>query len=350
MTRMSALRHTVAVTAVLTVLGSGVPYAMGQSRIDQPMAVAWPAAHAWSVEYETRFGEFVAAIGRAVRDGRCRTLAGCLNDPSINPLYEPGARPLRLRADCADVPYVLRAYFAYRHQLPFAWARRMRGRGRDARYLSNARPEGLRVWTEYATPRALLQSIGSEVHSGYFRTAPEVENSDFYQAAIAPGAIRPGTVYYDPNGHVLMVYHIREDGEVLMFDGHPDNSVTHSRLARRHVIGRASQGGGFKNFRPIVWDHGTVVQLPNAAIADFGGRTPFDRSGFVVSGQRVSFEEWVRARLGTVGGTATRTGTRGTPIQGALRTTRTRGRRVHPVQGRRPAALPCRSRRCPDHG
>jgi hypothetical protein len=175
----------------------------------------------------------------------------------------------------------------------------MRGSGRDRRYLSNARPVGLRSWMEFSTPRALLNSIASDVHSGYFRTAPDVENADFYQAAIAPGAIRPGTTYYAPNGHVLIVYEIQPDGEVLMFDGHPDNSVTPSSLTRRHIIGSARQGGGFKNFRPQSWINGRLVRAPNRVLADFDGTSEYDARRFVVAGQQATYHAWVRASLST---------------------------------------------------
>jgi hypothetical protein len=236
-----------------------------------------------------------------------------LNNPALNPLYELGARPLRVTSDCADVPYTLRAYFAYRYRLPFAWAREMVGAGRDPRYMSGAHPVGLHVWTEFRTPRRLIEGISSEVHSGYLRTAPNVEDSDFYQAALTPGAIRPGTVYYDPNGHVLIVYEIRPDGEVLMFDGHPGNWVTQSSLTRRHVIGTWHSGGGFKNFRPIAVRNGRVVRTPNAQIADYGGYAPFDRDARRVAGVAVPFEVYVRSRL------ARNSGVLGTSIMVASR-------------------------------
>lgn len=36
--------------------------------------------------------------------------------------------------------------------------------------------------------------------------------------------VKPGTVYYDPNGHVLLVVKVENDGTIRMIDGHPDNS------------------------------------------------------------------------------------------------------------------------------
>jgi hypothetical protein len=130
-----------------------------------------------------------------------------------------------------------------------------------------------------------------------FRTAPAIESADFYQTRVTRKAIRPGTMFYDPNGHVLVVYALRPDGEVLTFDGHPDGYLTHGELTEKNVRGGATQGGGFKNFRPISCQDGRVLQAQNAAIADFGGTAPFERSRYQVAGQPVGFHAWVRNQL-----------------------------------------------------
>ena len=56
----------------------------------------------------------------------------------------------------------------------------------------------------------------------------------------------PGTVFYDPNGHVLVVYEVTAQGEVRLFDGHPDNSLSHPTLSARQELGPARFGGGFR--------------------------------------------------------------------------------------------------------
>lgn len=270
-------------------------------KLDAPTSTVWTGQRSWDAAAESRYGEFVATIGRAVAERRCRTLAACLNDPQINPLWSAMPAKLRVHADCADVPYILRAYFALHEDLPFAYSRSMHGRGRDVRYYKDARPSGLCSWLDSPTPRSLLQGLSRVVHSGYFRTAPGVENADFYQTEISPGAIRPGTLYYDPNGHVVVVYALRPTGEILFFDGHPDGFLTHGVLSEKNVRGGVSQGGGFKNFRPIVTARTgpqvKVVQAANAQIPDYGSTKPFDSSQYVVAGQRVGFHAWVRAKL-----------------------------------------------------
>ncbi len=269
------------------------------ANVDAPISVAWPARRAWTDGAESEYGQFVATIGHAVAAGRCHTLAGCLNNPRINPLFEAGARPLHFRADCADTPYTLRAYFSYRKGLPFAYMRAMRGHGHDRRYFTDARPDGVRLWTQFRSPRELIQSIGSDVHSGYFRLAPEVDDGDFYQTSVDRNGIRPGTMYYNPNGHVLVVYEIQADGDILLFDGHPDNSLSHPHFTERLPLGSARLGGGFKNFRPFVFANGSIVRTPNAQIPAFGGGAQFDHARYAVAGQSTTFHSWVRARVAT---------------------------------------------------
>lgn len=265
--------------------------------MDQPTAEVWPARAAWNAAAEAGYSDFIAQLGSSIAAGRCRRLVDCLRDPAINPLFEPGAERLRFHADCADVPYILRAYYAFHHDLPFAHARSMHGRGRDARYYRDAQPSGLQAWLDAATPRRLFEGLGRIVHSGFFRTAPQVESADFYQLRVDRQAVRPGTMFYDPNGHIVVVYDLRPSGEVRFFDGHPDGYLTHGTLSEKNERGGVSQGGGFKNFRPIHLAHGAIVQSRNRELTDYGGTAPFDRSRYQVQGQAVSFHAWLKSQL-----------------------------------------------------
>jgi hypothetical protein len=289
------LGRSIRVLWVLALFGG----AAAADRMDQPSARVWTGRKAWNAAEETAYSEFVAALGRGAAGGRCHTLAACLNDPAVNPLWERGA-PLRMHADCADVPYMLRAYFALRHDLPFVWAEHMQGRGRDERYLREARPTGLRTWHAYKTARLLLAHIGNEVSSGWFRTAPELEGTDTYPTRITRQAIHAGTIFYDPNGHVLVVYEVRPSGEVLFFDGHPDGSLTHTSLNGKQVVGGPRQGGGFRNFRPFEWTGTRPLFAKNAEIADYDPIAQGDATRRTTSGRHVSFVDWVRSLLGVV--------------------------------------------------
>lgn len=290
--------RSTSLAAALTALSVLVPTVASAHPLDDPMSSSWPIARSWTAGAERQYSRFVARIGAAVAAGRCGTLERCLNNPAINPLYEAGARPLRIHADCADVAYVLRAYFSYRNALPFAWTSHMIGNGRDPRYMLRTRSAGRNFWFEAPTPRHLLENLGSTVHSGYFRLSPEDNDGDTYVAAVNRDAIHPGTTYYNPNGHVLVVWDVAANGTVRFIDGHPDNSMSHPEFSVRQPRGAGYMGGGFRNFRPLVVRDGLVVALPNREIPHYGGRTQYTVSDLTGTGQR-QFVEWVQTRLAT---------------------------------------------------
>ena len=89
-------------------------------------------------------------------------------------------------------------------------------------------------------------------------------------------ALRPGTVYADPYGHVLMLVHRVPEvngtpGVFLAVDAEPDGSITRKRFWRGNFLfvhDPALGSPGFKHFRPIVRDkNGPLRRLSNAEIA-----------------------------------------------------------------------------------
>ncbi len=209
---------------------------------------------------------------------------------------------MRFAADCADVPYLLRAYYAWRRALPFVfvngirWQRRPGNRGLTL----DTRPVGLARWSAFRTPWRLLHDLGGRVNSNWFRMRPEVEEGDWYPVRIARGAIHPGTAFYDPDGHVLVVYDITPEGDVLLFDGHPGGSITARRMDATLTPGSFRLGGGFVNWRAPVLRDGVIVRPRNADLADYDGQAQYDRARRVVGGLPVRFDAWVRASLGRV--------------------------------------------------
>jgi hypothetical protein len=88
----------------------------------------------WVDADEDAYSEFVQTIGRST----CTSLESCLAI-SANPYFSP-ADP-EFTGDCADMAYVLRAYFAWKNGLPFSYQNAMRtadGAREDLRYSSNA--------------------------------------------------------------------------------------------------------------------------------------------------------------------------------------------------------------------
>ncbi len=109
-------------TALAAVVTASAPRRLRRRASTAPWRPSWPAARVVERLLETRYGRFVQRIGRdmgAIARHPTTASTACRSTPSTR-----RARPLRFRADCADVPYVLRAYFAYRNRLPFVWTRR----------------------------------------------------------------------------------------------------------------------------------------------------------------------------------------------------------------------------------
>src|SRR5262249_3196919 len=144
--------------------------------------------------------------------------------------------------------------------------------GGDIRFDKNSnRPVSRRTVNEGDGPE-ILDQVHNGVSSATYRTDAAQESgtlSDFYSPKIQPGTIRPGTVIYDVNGHVAIIYDIDEDGRISYMDAHPDHTVTRSTYGAQFGQSPARLGGGLKNWRPVREVHGSIVVPENADIPDF---------------------------------------------------------------------------------
>ena len=70
----------------------------------------------WDASDEKGFGAFLAALG----DSGCSSSQSCLRDPA-NPYRGSDRRFLDIDVDCAKLPYLLRAYYAWKNGLPFSY-------------------------------------------------------------------------------------------------------------------------------------------------------------------------------------------------------------------------------------
>jgi hypothetical protein len=246
--------------------------------LDGTMGAVWPGTNAWTDDQEAAYGAFVALLGAAVEARRCDRLDACLRDPGANSTYDPGVDAgLQLDVDCADLPYVLRAYFAFKRDLPFGYVAATRGAaGWDARVDIGIVPTAWRSWRSHATPRALLREMTRTVHSGMFRMDGGVESDDFYPVRLDRAAVAPGAIFYDPYGHVSVVARVREDGVVHLLAGSPDGALAWKRFGSGYMLGPPSLGGGFKRFRPIGVVGGVVVRARNEGLADFDARGQYE--------------------------------------------------------------------------
>ncbi len=242
----------------------------------------------WDDQAEEEWSKWIGEIGMARIAKRCIRLNDCINDASINKLKAPADAPLDIFADCADVPMELRAYFAVKTGRPFQYVSEITG----AQYTPNNAPTGFADARSYPTMQGLLRAVSSNVHSGHFRMRSNVEGSDTYPVDVTRQTVKPGTIYYDPNGHVLLVVKVEADGTVRMIDGHPDNSLTTQIFGEKFAVGSAAQGGGFRRFRPYTYVNGTFTRVTNDRL----GATKFGL-GDQQYGRGQGYYGWVRERL-----------------------------------------------------
>lgn len=303
------------------------PVASGGEVIDPTVIVTPPVWRwritktEWSASDERAYSEFIAAIGKS----DCRKVDECLRSPA-NIYRSSDPKGAYYFSDCADLPYMLRAYFAWKNGLPFSYASGVAavGASKDLRYSRYGNyvfaRQDIVAPVEGANPnaRSVLNAISNTISSAMFRFAPGMnrgEATDFYPVKIAPGSIRPGTVIYDPNGHVAVVYDVDDEGRIRFIDAHPDNSLTRGNYGRRFVRASPPMGAGFKNWRPLklvgatqgadgTWYGGRIEATPDKDLPDwsdeqfYGTATPkpkgWQSSVFVYKGQVMDYYDYVR--------------------------------------------------------
>jgi len=279
----------------------------------------------WSDADERDYSAWIQAIGRS----GCNTTDSCLKG-SGNSFRNTDPPGVKFYSDCAQLPYVLRAYFAWKRGLPFSYESGISPRGAtsDIRYSQTGNQVTGRtdVLTGNTDGYKLLHTLQVAISTASFRIHPALERpkeSDFYSPAIRVNSIRPGTVIYDPDGHVATVYEVQKDGRVEYMDGHPDNTITRGTYDLRFVRGPPPVGAGFKNWRPLqlvgysrrgdgALVGGHIEMARNADISDYSdeqfyGNGP--RSGdegwangtFSLNGEQLEYYDYVRAMM--AGGT-----------------------------------------------
>ncbi len=243
----------------------------------------WPVRNSWNRANEDLFSAWIAKLFDAPLDTEpsWKALHEVLRDRSRNMLFnylgygEDDAR-MALRPDCADLVYFLRAYFAYKMGLPFGYGKCSRGKPpRCFGWYTNLNPDTSRPG-QTASFGEYLRVVADAVQSGAVRVLANDDNTDFYTVPLTQETLRPGTVYADPYGHVMMlVRRVPEAGGAagvfLSVDGEPDGTVARKRFWRGNFLFAhepAIGSPGFKRFRPIVREaNGSLRRLTNAEIA-----------------------------------------------------------------------------------
>jgi hypothetical protein len=105
-----------------------------------------------------------------------------------------------LEPDCADAPYFLRAYFAWKMRLPFGFRECSRGSLGQAPRCPDWFTNASQDWSGNET-RAFdrfLARLMNAIHSGSARTLLEDDQSDYYPVPLTRQSLRPGVVFGDP--------------------------------------------------------------------------------------------------------------------------------------------------------
>jgi hypothetical protein len=259
----------------------------------------WQSRQAWNRSNENLFSAWVEQLFDAPPDQSVefRPLHQALRDPTRNFLYnhlglredDPKNRAAVVAApDCADLPYFLRGYFAWKVGLPFAF--RDCDRGTDSRpprcgaFTTNEKPaEGKDA---LSTIKKFFRLVMNNVQSGSARTALTDEQTDYYPLKLERSALRPGVVYADPFGHIMVIVKWvpqadKRGGLLLAVDGQPDASIGRKRFWEGTFLftnETKSAGPGFKAFRPLVRSGAgpdALQPLPNKALAAAGAPGPY---------------------------------------------------------------------------
>lgn len=270
---------------------------------------AWPALRSWSPDMERFWSLFVESLFDFPADDETtwNNLHSLLRDERRNLLFNHLGmnedRRLELQPDCADLPYMLRAYFAWKMRLPFSFHICSRGRAgvppNCGQQVTNqheiAIDDPVKAFEYFAT-----RVLRSGVHSASGRTVPEDSRSDFYPVALDRASLQPGTVYADPYGHVMILskwypqdpQDASSYGILMASEAQPDGTIGRRRFWEGAFLfepDTTSVGAGFKHFRPLQQDAatGSIMALPNQALQDnpLGanislGQYQFDKTGF----------------------------------------------------------------------
>jgi hypothetical protein len=297
----------------------------------------WQVRNTWSRATENLYSAWIAKLFDAPPEAELSWKAWheVLRDKSRNVLFNylglnEDNVALSLRPDCADFVYFLRAYFAFKMGLPFGYSNCSRGtdgkppkcyqwfdiehpevtrpapppeqtaasaapapapaetpQSNLLQLFSQPQPAAPQPAAVQANPPApkpkskpsfgeYLRAVGDVVHTGSVRVSANDDNTDFYTVPLTQETLRPGTVYADPYGHVLMlVKRVAElngtPGVFLAVDAEPDGSITRKRFWRGNFLfvhDPALGSSGFKHFRPIVREqNGALRRQTNAEIA-----------------------------------------------------------------------------------
>ncbi|MCL2448615.1 MAG: hypothetical protein FWD17_06700 [Polyangiaceae bacterium] len=296
-----------------------------------PRHALWFTRNMWSPAFENLYSAWIQHMFDAPLDEQpsWNALDEVLRDRTRNFLHDFNGQAedeqnVSFRPDCADLPYFLRAYFSYKLGLPFGFSL-CRGRppvcaafatqsdpfpstddidagtatGPKAKALQEVAtaaaaivPSAMPVWADPDRPDSgpwetnikrlgefLRTTLAEETTTREGRTPADDETGDYYPVKLRVESLRPGTIFADPYGHVLVVARRvpqtpTRGGILFAVDGQPDGTVARKRFWRGNflfVVDPSIGAAGFKRFRPIVRDYQNNVwrKATNKEISDY---------------------------------------------------------------------------------
>ncbi len=255
----------------------------------------WKATRSWDTKAESLYSAWVNALFcNADERSSWKSLNEVTEMKDWNFLYNhlsldednPSEKnKVVMQPDCADNPFYLRAYFAWKLGLPFGFHESDRG--------ALGRAPGVGRWITNETPisrsnstqkfNAYLRMVANGVHSGTARAAMNNENADYYPVELNRGSLRPGVVFADPYGHTLiLVNQLPQSGDqpgvLLSVDAQPDKTIAIKRFWKGNFLFATSEvigEPGFKAFRPIEVHNGAFRLLKSGELTENSGHIPF---------------------------------------------------------------------------
>jgi len=237
----------------------------------------------WDEAHEAFFAAWIEHLfdAPADQDLSFPSLEPVLRDPERNFLHNSLGmqedKNLAATPDCADFPYFLRSYFAWKNGLPFSYRFCNRGSATKPPTCEAAiiNTDFVRWPAPVQVFRAASIRLMDAVQSGNGRTGLASQETDFYPVPLQREVLWPGTIYADPYGHVLVLakwvdQEADAPGILFAVDAQPDNSIARKRFWEGTFLfaRMAGAGPGFKAFRPLAGNNRLLTnsELPNYSL------------------------------------------------------------------------------------
>jgi len=274
---------------------SNLAFVISPGKETRSTGQVWKTERGWDSGTETLYSAWVNALFRdSGEDASWTSLNEVTQNQGNNFLYNhlslgeddpAGKVRVIMQPDCADNPFFLRAYFAWKLGLPFGYHVCDRGYpGKNpgtGQWITNESPaaksDPVQAFNSY------LRKVMDGVHSGTARTSMDDPDSDYYPVPLDRNSLRPGTVFADPYGHTMILCRWipqtgKRPGVLLSVDAQPDGTVAIKRFWKGNFLFNTSEvigEPGFKAFRPIISAEGVLRQVPYKDLNPSSGFIPY---------------------------------------------------------------------------